>query len=125
MTSNAELRKDQTTKTANAVKTKAAKAQAPKSDQAPAVKTKEPKQANASKSRSETAGLLPTTIDELKATKGGLVCYLFFSGKDKGEIAKEFKAAFNVSDAQAAKIIRRITGRVRFYRRVIELMAVK
>lgn len=26
---------------------------------------------------------LPSTIAELKATKGGLVCYLFFSGKAK------------------------------------------
>jgi hypothetical protein len=52
-------------------------------------------------------------------------CYLFSSGKDKQEIAKEFEAAFNVSDAQAAKIIRRISGRVRFFRRVFDLMAVK
>jgi hypothetical protein len=42
--------------------------------------------------------------------------------KDKEEIAKEFKAAFNMSDAQAAKIIRRITGRVRFFKRVFDLM---
>jgi hypothetical protein len=44
---------------------------------------------------------------------------------DKGEITKEFKAAFNVGDTQTSKIIRRITGRVRFYRRVLDLMAMK
>jgi hypothetical protein len=74
---------------------------------------------------SEPANLLLTSAEELKARKGELICYLLHMGKDKGEIAKEFKVAFNVGDTQTSKIIRRITGRVRFYRRVIELMAVK
>jgi hypothetical protein len=50
---------------------------------------------------------------------------LFLSGQDKAEITKELKAAFDLSDTQAAKIIRRITGRVRFFRRVFVLMAAK
>jgi hypothetical protein len=33
--------------------------------------------------------------------------------------------AFKLTDAQAAKIVRRITGRARFFQRVAELMAAK
>jgi hypothetical protein len=54
-----------------------------------------------------------------------LVYHLFLSLKNNAEIANEFKTTLNASDAQAAKIIRPITGRVRFYRRVFDLMAVK
>jgi hypothetical protein len=116
MTNNAEMTKDQTTKTSKSVKTKTAKTPEPKPDQVSAVKTKAPKQAKASKAGSETADRLPASIEELKASKSGPVCDLFLAGKDKEEIAKEFKASFNLSDTQAAKIIRWITGRVRFNR---------
>ncbi|MCZ7637640.1 MAG: hypothetical protein M5U12_38355 [Verrucomicrobia bacterium] len=68
---------------------------------------------------------MPGNLDELKATKGGLVSFLFLSGKDKEAIAAELKTAFKLGDAQAAKIVRRITGRVRLFQRVFELMAAK
>jgi hypothetical protein len=124
MTNTTEVTKDQTTKASKAAKTKAAKAPEPKSDQVPTMKAKEPKPVKSKVTR-ETADRLPASIEELKATKGGLVCHLFLSGKDKDDIAKELKAAFKLSDAQASKIIRRITGRLRFYKRVFELMAAK
>ena len=60
-----------------------------------------------------------------RLAKSGLVAYLFLSGKDKEAIAAELKAAFKLPDAQAAKIVRRITGRARFFQRVDELMAAK
>jgi hypothetical protein len=44
------------------------------------------------------------------------------SGKDKEAIAAEPKAAFKLPDTQAVKIVRRITGRARFFQRVGELM---
>ena len=50
---------------------------------------------------------------------------MFLSGKDKEDIAQELKTAFKLGDAQAAKIVRRITGRVRLFQRVFELMAAK
>jgi hypothetical protein len=125
MTNNAESTKDQTTKTAKAAKTKAAKTPEPKSDQVSTVKVKQAKPVKGAKAGSETADRLPASIEELKASKSGLICYLFLSGKGKEDIVKEFKTAFNLSDAAPAKIIRRITGRVRFDRRVFELMAVK
>lgn len=73
----------------------------------------------------EPADRLPTTVAELKESKGGLVSFLFHSGKAKEEIAAELKAAFKLTDEQAAKIVRRITGRARFFTRVTELMAAK
>jgi hypothetical protein len=51
--------------------------------------------------------------------------YLFLSGKDKEAIAAELKAAFKLPDTQAVKIVRRITGRARFFQRVDELMTAK
>ena len=53
------------------------------------------------------------------------MAYLFHSGKAKEEIATELKAAFKLTDEQAVKIVRRITGRARFFARVTELMAMK
>jgi hypothetical protein len=92
-----------------------------------AVKAREPKPAKDSKAKveGESADRLPAIVDEPKASKSGLVCHLFLSGKDKMEITRELKAAFDLNDTQAAKITRRITGRVRFFRRVFDLMAAK
>jgi hypothetical protein len=73
----------------------------------------------------ETSDRLPSSLEELKATKGGLVSFLFLSGKDKEVIANELKAAFKLSDVQALKITRRITGRARFFQRALELTATK
>ena len=58
----------------------------------------------------------------MKETKGGLVAVLFLSGKERDAIAKEVAGAFKLADAQALKITRRITGRVRLYQRVFELL---
>ena len=91
---------------------------APKAKREPAAKVEKD-------TDSEPADRLPTSVEELKATKGGLVAFLFLSGKDKDGIAQELKAAFKLPDAQAVKIVRRITGRVRFFRRAFELMAAK
>ena len=96
------------------------KAKAPKTKREPAAR-----KAKARKADGESGGRLPGNLDELKATKGGLVSFLFLSGKDKEEIARELKAAFKVPEAQAVKIVRRITGRARFFQRVQELMAAK
>lgn len=74
---------------------------------------------------SEPADRLPTTVAELKESKSGLVTFLHLSGKDKEEIAKELAATFKLADAQAVKIVRRITGRARFFRRAFDLMAAK
>ena len=118
MKSKANTTKEQTTATT----TEAPKAKQPKAKRAAKAKTarkaKKDKQAGA-------ADRLPSTLDELKATKGGLVCYLFFSGKEKAEITAELQAAFKLGEAQAAKIVRRITGRARLFQRVFELMAAK
>jgi hypothetical protein len=73
----------------------------------------------------ETSDRLPSSIEELKASKGGLVTFLFLSGRDKEGIAKELKDAFKVSDEQAVKITRRITGRARFFQRALQLTAAK
>ena len=73
----------------------------------------------------ESVDRLPTTVEELKESKSGLVSFLFLSGKDKGDIAKELKAAFKLTDGQAAKIVRRITGRARFFQRAFALTAAK
>ncbi|MHB9008365.1 MAG: hypothetical protein ACYDC1_15695 [Limisphaerales bacterium] len=49
---------------------------------------------------------LPASLEELKASKGGLVTFLFLSGKEKEDIAKELKTAFKLTDDQAGKIVR-------------------
>jgi hypothetical protein len=68
---------------------------------------------------------LPSSVEELEESRSGLVSYLFLSGKDKEGIAKELKSAFKLTDGQAAKIVRRITGRARFFQRAFALMAAK
>jgi hypothetical protein len=121
MTNNAEATKEQGTRQAP----KTAEAKSTKADVTQAVKAKEPQSAKTAKTGGEAVDRLPATVDELKASKGGLVCFLFLAGKDKQEITKELNSAFDLSDTQALKIIRRITGRVRFFRRVFDLMAAK
>ncbi|HNQ91251.1 MAG TPA: hypothetical protein PKM73_21770 [Verrucomicrobiota bacterium] len=74
---------------------------------------------------SEPVDRLPTTVAELKESKSGLVTFLFLSGRDKDEIAKELQATFKLAESQAVKIVRRITGRARFFRRAFDLMAAK
>lgn len=88
-----------------------------------------PKQPKAAKAVKDTAegdnepvDRLPTTLAELKETKSGLVAYLHLIRKDKDAIAKELKAAFKLNETQAVKITRRITGRVRLYKRAMELV---
>jgi len=73
----------------------------------------------------ETGDRLPSSVDELKGSKGGLVTFLFLAGRDRDGIASELKAAFKLSDEQALKITRRITGRARFFKRALELTAAK
>ncbi len=70
---------------------------------------------SASKTDGESIGRLPTTLKELKESKGGLVATPFLSGRDRDGIAQELKAAFKMNEAQALKVTRRITGRVRLY----------
>ncbi len=77
------------------------------------------------KADSEPVDRLPSNLEELKETKSGLVSFLFLSGKDSAEIAKELKAAFKLPDEQAVKIVRRITGRARFFQRAFELVKAK
>jgi hypothetical protein len=128
MKSTAETMKEQTVKqSAKAANVRDTKVQEPAPETTQVVKAKEPKPAKGRKAKveGESADRLPASIDELKASKSGLVCYLFLSGKGKEDITKEFKSAFNVNDAAASKIIRQITGRVRFFRRVFELVAAK
>jgi hypothetical protein len=91
--------------------TKPAKPSAPKS--------------KAAKEAAETSDRLPTSLAELKASKSGFVAHLFLTGKDRDAIAKELGAAFKLADAQALKITRRITARVRLYQRVFELVPAK
>ena len=111
MKNNTEATKDQTTKTPKASKTK----------RQPAKVAKEPKV----ESETEPVDRLPASLEELKASKGGLVTYLFLSGKEKEDVAKELKTAFRLTDDQAGKIVRRITGRARLFRRAFDLMAAK
>jgi hypothetical protein len=70
----------------------------------------------------EPTDRLPSTLPELRQTKGGLAACLFLEGKDPGTIAKELAATFKLAEVQAMKITRRITGRVRLYQRVFELV---
>ena len=135
MKKTTEATKDQTSKTTTATEPKAAKAKkatpAPATEQpAPqpaAAPAKVEKAAKAAKSDAdgEATDRLPTTLAELKETKGGFVAHLFLTGKDKDAIAKELATAFKLADAQAVKITRRITGRVRLYARVFELVPAK
>jgi hypothetical protein len=98
---------------------------APKVEATPKT-AKAPKAPKASKgAKDEGADRLPATIEELKETKDGLVAWMHVTGKEKNEIAKALKDAFKVSEAQAVKIVRRITGRTRFFRRVFDLTATK
>jgi hypothetical protein len=50
---------------------------------------------------------------------------MFLSGRHKEGIAKELMAALKLTDWQAVKIVRRITGRARFFQRAFALMAAK
>ncbi len=113
--------------TTNAGTMKARKAEAPKVAKAakPTTTAKPAEKPGKAKAAKEPADRLPTTLDELKASKGGLVCYLFFSGKGREEITKELVTEFKLTETQAAKITRRITGRARLFKRVFELMAGK
>jgi hypothetical protein len=105
--------------------TEAKKEQAPKSKTPKAKSEAAPKPAKAAKPAKEPADRLPTTIDDLKDGKAGLATYLLLTGKGKDEIAGEVKEAFKVSDTQAAKIVRRIDGRLRFFQRALALVAAK
>lgn len=116
MKNNKDAAKDQTAKTT---------AQTP--TPAPALKTAKARKEPVAKveKEEEPAVRLPTTVAELKESKSGLVTFLFLSGKEKDDIAKEVAATFKLADAQAVKIVRRITGRARFFRRAFDLMAAK
>jgi hypothetical protein len=83
------------------------------------------KPAKTAKRAKEPADRLPATVEELKAGKAGLATYLFLSGKGKDEIAAELKSAFKLSATQAAKIVRRIVGRARFFQRALSLVTAK
>ena len=123
MKNNTEAVKDQTLKTQPTVpKDPTPKAKAPKAKREPAAKVEKAVKADAD---AEPADRLPTTVEELKESKSGLVSFLFLSGKDKDAIAAELKTAFKLTDGQAAKIVRRITGRARFFQRAFALMAAK
>ena len=56
-------------------------------------------------------------LADIKESKGGLVTFLFLPGKDKQQIGGELMTTFKVGDAQAV-IVRRVTGRERFFQRV-------
>jgi hypothetical protein len=114
---NTESIKSATPKTSKAKRESTAKI--------PKANAEAPKPAKKSKEASEPVDRLPASLDELKETKGGLVSFLFLSGKDKEEIAKELKTAFKLPDAQAVKIVRRIMGRARFFQRAVELTTAK
>jgi hypothetical protein len=117
MKNNTESKKEATPKASKAKREPAAKA--------PKAPVEAAKPAKKSKEESEPVDRLPSNIEELKASKSGLVAYLFLSGKDKEAITAEMKTAFKLPEAQAVKIVRRITGRARFFQRVGELMAAK
>jgi hypothetical protein len=121
-TTKDQTAKDQTSKTHPQAPTLAPKAKAAKGKKEPSVKVAKEAKAEAD---AEPADRLPTTVEKLKESKSGLVTYLFLSGKEKEDIAKELKAAFKLTDGQAAKIVRRITGRARFFQRAFALMAAK
>lgn len=82
-------------------------------------------QASTDRGDGDMADRLPTSVKEMKETKGGLVASLYLAGRSRDFIAKELKLAFKVSEAQSVKITRRIVGRVRLYQRIFELVPVK
>ncbi len=123
MKTNTEAKKEQTLKTTTApaaapAQNGRAKAPKAKKESAPMAEVK-------ADTESEPVDRLPTTVAELKESKSGLVTFLFLSGRDKDEIAKELQATFKLAESQAVKIVRRITGRARFFRRAFDLMAAK
>jgi hypothetical protein len=125
------------TETTNDPTPKTAKTRKPAS--APAVEEPTPQPVRASKpgkaskpakvdkadTDGESSDRLPTTLDELKETKGGFVASQFLAGKDRDTIAKDLASTFKLTEPQATKIVRRITGRVRLYARVFELVPAK
>jgi hypothetical protein len=114
---NNKAKNEQTPKTPKAKREPASKA--PKT----AAETAKP--AKKSKDESEPVDRLPGNLEELKASKGGLVAFLFPSGKGKDEIAAELRTAFKLPETQAVKIVRRITGRARFFQRALSLVTAK
>lgn len=112
-------------------KTKTTKEQTPRTPKtAPATPEPEAKPKKATRKakkerKAKPADRLPTSIEELKQTKSGLISYLLFSGKEKAEIVAEVQAAFRLGEAQAVKIVRRVSGRARLFQRVFQLMAAK
>ena len=130
MKNNKDAAKDQTAKTQPQTATLApvqnGKAKAAAPTEAPAIKAKAKKEPAAKVEKDEEpADRLPTTVAELKESKSGFVTFLHLSGKDKEAIAKEVAATFKLADAQAVKIVRRIAGRARFFRRAFDLVAAK
>lgn len=99
------------------------KPQTPKTPKAKAEAA--PRTLKAERKAKEPSDRLPATVEELKEGKAGLVTYLFLSGKGNDEIAGELKTAFKLSDTQAAKVVRRIVGRARFFQRAFSLMTAK
>ena len=104
MKTNIEATKDQTPKTPNADKSEPKAAKAKKAASAPVIDppaaqpeakptkpTKAGKPAKVAKADAdgEATDRLPTTLAELKETKGGFVAHLFLTGKDKDAIAKD------------------------------------
>ena len=116
--------KDAAKETAKTQPQTAASASAKATADKPAPKAKKEPTAKVEKDE-EPVDRLPTTVAELKESKSGLVTFLFLSGKDKDAIVKELATAFKLAEAQAVKIVRRITGRARFFRRAFDLMAAK
>ena len=119
MKTNTEAKKEQSPKT-TAAPAQNGKAKTPK-----AKKESAPKAEVKADTESEPVDRLPTTVAELKESKSGLVTFLFLSGREKEDIAKELQATFKLAESQAVKIVRRITGRARFFRRAFDLMAAK
>jgi hypothetical protein len=115
-----ESKQDQTQKTSKRQTKTAKAAKAGAETTPPAVKPTRKR-----KDDTEPVDRLPSTVDELKAGKAGLVTYLFLSGKSKDDVAAELKTAFKVSETHAAKITRRIIGRVRFFQRALSLVTAK
>ncbi|HNQ90553.1 MAG TPA: hypothetical protein PKM73_18215 [Verrucomicrobiota bacterium] len=125
MKTNTEAKKEQTSKTTpTSTPTQNGKAKTPKAKKDPTPKA-EPKVEAKADADTEPVDRMPTTVAELKESKSGLVTFLFLSGRDKDEIARELQATFKLAEAQAVKIVRRITGRARFFRRAFDLMAAK
>lgn len=114
-----EIPKDTTPKTPKAKKEAGTPAVAAKVEKTPAPAKPEPE------ADAEPVDRLPATVEELKESKSGFVTFLFLSGKDKDQIAKELQTAFKLAEGQAVKIVRRITGRARFFQRAFALVPAK